>query len=183
FPRAGEDWFFLNAPSVVDLTGDGDAEIIIGSGGYMIHAWDRRGDEPPGWPKFTGGWNVASPSVGDVDGDGDLDVVVGTREGWLYAWGTPASAATPIESKGFHHDERNTGNYHTPIPTQDGLATTTTVTTTTTTTTTFPTDDDPPLDGGDTMDDDAADDDSEPTPGPTYMTDDEVFERTACCGG
>ncbi len=183
FPRAGEDWFFLNAPSVVDLTGDGDAEIIIGSGGYMIHAWDRRGDEPPGWPKFTGGWNVASPSVGDVDGDGDLDVVVGTREGWLYAWGTPASAATQIESKGFHHDERNTGNYHTPIATQDGPATTTTVTTTTTTTSTFPADDDPPLEDDDGMDDDATDDDAEPTPGPTFMTDDEVFERTACCGG
>lgn len=161
YPRAAEDWMFLYAPSIVDLSGDGFAEIIAGSGGYLVHAWDSQGDEPARWPKFTGGWVVASPSVGDVDGDGRLDVVASTREGWLFAWRTDAPADTPIESKGFHHDAQNTGNYHTPIPTQAAATTTTTTvaTTTSTTTTTHPhAGDEPDDDGGSDGDDDADDD-------------------------
>jgi hypothetical protein len=120
WPRQIEDVQFLVSPSVADVSGDGKPEVIMGSGGYLMHAWDVTGQEAPGWPKFTGGWTLASPSVGDIDGDGYLDVVVTTREGYLFAWGTDGPADGRVHWRGVHHDMHNTGNYENAIPTQAG---------------------------------------------------------------
>jgi hypothetical protein len=54
-----------------------------------------------------------------VDGDGLLEVVIPSREGSLFVWDTPG----PVQVDGkpavqwakFHHDLRNTGNFHTPL--------------------------------------------------------------------
>src|SRR5207244_1005283 len=78
------------APAIADVGGDGKAEVIAGSSGDVLHAFREDGTEPPGWPKQTGNWLLASPAVGDIDGDGRLDVVVPSRDGWLFAWRTPA---------------------------------------------------------------------------------------------
>ncbi len=115
FPRRREDYQFFLSPAVADLDNDGLPEAINGSAGYFVHAFNRYGVEPTGWPKFTGGWIAASPCVGDVDGDGNLDVVTGTRNGWLFAWSTAGSSSGRIEWEGYKHDNRNTGNYHTPL--------------------------------------------------------------------
>jgi hypothetical protein len=84
FPRVVEDFQFYVNPAIADLDGDGLAEIIAGSGGYLLHAFNHLGREPTGWPKFTGGWLAASPAVGDIDADGLLEVVITTREGKLF---------------------------------------------------------------------------------------------------
>jgi hypothetical protein len=120
WPRQTEDVQFLISPSVADVSGDGKPEVIMGSGGYLMHAWDVTGQEAEGWPKFTGGWTLASPSVGDIDGDGYLDVVVTTREGYLFAWSTRGPADGRVHWRGVHHDSHNTGNYETAIPLQAG---------------------------------------------------------------
>jgi hypothetical protein len=119
FPALMEDYQFFVNPAIADLDGDGRPEVITGTGGYLVHAIDHRGREPEGWPKFTGHWLAASPAVGDVDGDGRLEVVVPSREGTLFVWDT----AGPVEVAGrpavqwgkFHHDLRNTGNFHAPV--------------------------------------------------------------------
>jgi MYXO-CTERM domain-containing protein len=120
WPRQIEDIQFLVAPAVADVSGDGRAEAIYGSGGYMLYAWDVDGEVAPGWPKFTGHWILGSPAVGDIDGDGYLDVVVSTREGWLHAWSTAGHADQVIEWGGLHHDKGNTGDHSLAIPTQVG---------------------------------------------------------------
>ncbi|MDP6942929.1 MAG: alkaline serine protease, partial [Myxococcota bacterium] len=98
------------------------------SGGYLIHAWNYLGEEPPGWPKQTGGWVIASVGVGDFDGDGTFDVAVTTRDGWLFAWKTDGKAGESLfEWNGFNHDPHNTGNYETsptPYKTWSGEVTT-----------------------------------------------------------
>jgi hypothetical protein len=108
------------SPAVADVTGDGKAEGIMGSGGYLMYAWDADGKVAEGWPKFTGGWILGSPAVGDIDGDGYLEVAVTTREGRLFVWNTKGEADQAIGWASIHHDAQNTGNAETELPLHDG---------------------------------------------------------------
>lgn len=116
WPRVMDDWqFFLN-PAIVDIDGDDAPEVVAGSAGYLVHAWNHLGKEPEGFPKYTNGWVLTSPAVGDVDGDGKYDVVAGTRNGWFFAWKTNGKTADSVREWSFYgHDLHNTNNYHMPI--------------------------------------------------------------------
>ena len=106
-----EDFTFLVNETVADITGDGYPEVILGTGGYFVRAVDACGCEAKRWPKFTGGWLIATPAVGDVDGDHTLEVVTGSRDGYLYAWHTKGTDTGVVQWESFHHDNGNTGNY------------------------------------------------------------------------
>ena len=116
FPQVTEDLQFFMNPAVADVSGDSLPEVVTASGGYLVHAWNVDGHEAPGFPKSTAGWFVASPLIGDIDHDGYLDVVVATRDGWVFAWRTRGPAWGEIQWPTFHHDNRSTGNWHTPLP-------------------------------------------------------------------
>jgi hypothetical protein len=110
-----EDYTFLVNETVADITGDGYPEVMVGTGGYFVHAADACGCEAPNWPKFTDGWITATAAVGDLDGDHTLEVVIGTREGNLFAWHTKGTDTGTIDWESFHHDNANTGNYGTKL--------------------------------------------------------------------
>lgn len=95
YPRRMEDLTILAPPAAADVDGDGRAEILLGSGGYLLHAFEAGGGEAAGFPKFTGGWIFSAPAVGDVDGDGEREVVSVTREGLLFLWRLPRTAPSP----------------------------------------------------------------------------------------
>jgi MYXO-CTERM domain-containing protein len=114
-PFVLEDYSFFNSQAIADLSDDDYPEVIQGSGGYYLHAWDACGREPKGWPKFTGQWIIPTAAVGDLDGDNKLEVVAGTRNGWLYAWHTAGKSEGVIEWESYHHDNRNTGNKNVPL--------------------------------------------------------------------
>lgn len=120
FPQIVDDHQFLNNYVIADVDGDGKAEVIGGSGGYTIHAFNAEGARPAGWPKFNGGWVIGTPALGDLDGDGFLDLVAITREGWLFAWRTTGPADQKLDWESFHHDAQNTGNTLVPIPPRAG---------------------------------------------------------------
>jgi len=111
FPRQVEDIQFFMNPAVADLDGDDHPEVVCGSGGFMLHAFNYKGEEPDGWPKNTGGWITASPAVHDIDGDGRLEVVTATRAGYLFAWDVPGAVYGNVQWASFHHDVRNSGNF------------------------------------------------------------------------
>jgi MYXO-CTERM domain-containing protein len=116
FPRVIEDYTFFMNPAIVDISNDGYAETILGTGGYYLHAFDACGRSPAGWPKFTGQWIIPNPALGDVTGDGRLDVVSGSRSGYLWAWRTEGDARTSSTQWPTHrHDNQNTGNWNTPL--------------------------------------------------------------------
>ncbi|HKJ24256.1 MAG TPA: VCBS repeat-containing protein, partial [Myxococcota bacterium] len=126
FPQAMEDMQFISSPALADVTGDGVPDVVQGSGTYLVRAFEILDDaleaaaagvpvgsavQPPGWPKLTLGWTIASPTPGDVDGDGLVEVVATTREGDLFVWDTPAPATeASIPWQGFGRDRRNTQN-------------------------------------------------------------------------
>ncbi len=111
FPRVMDDMQFLSSPGLADVDGDGKAEVLQGSGAYLLRAYRSDGATPASWPKFTHGWLIPSPTAGDVDGDGKIEVVAATREGNLYVWDTPAAATdAAIPWQGFGRDRRHTKN-------------------------------------------------------------------------
>ena len=119
--RELEDIPMLVSASVADLDNDGAQEVLIGTGGYLVHAFSPEGGEAPGWPKYTHKWVMATPAVGDLDNDGRLEVVAHTREGMLYAWesrgdGCP-NGRPNSDWRRYHHDEHNSGFYgFDPLP-------------------------------------------------------------------
>jgi hypothetical protein len=122
YPLATDDFQLLSQASIArvgDLAGP-SRQVLVGTGLYNLHAYGPGGLEPPGWPKFTGGWQQATPAIGDADGDGDLDVTTVTREGWSFLWdsdpnegngGIDACDDSNDEWWSFHHDEHSSNNY------------------------------------------------------------------------
>ena len=115
FPQVVDDFQFIAGPSAADIDGDNSVEVLVGTGGYRVFAFNYKGEQPDGWPKFTGGWIITTPAVGDLDGDGLLELSVGTRNGWLYVWKTKGRVDGPIDWRNFGHDLRNTNNMEEPM--------------------------------------------------------------------
>ena len=82
-----------DVPSLADLDGDGDADLLLGKAGGNLEAYQNVGKRKKpdfrlenralgGLQPETAGRNAA-PTVADLDGDGKPDLLVGNRPGEL----------------------------------------------------------------------------------------------------
>ena len=113
-----ESWHFMedkksgeiiHSPSLGDIDGDGDLEIITGTHQYnfrwagIVYAFHHDGSKVSGWPVksiYKSGSFYPTPSLGDIDNDGLLEVIVGTYYKYLYAWngnGKLVSCRWPVD--------------------------------------------------------------------------------------
>ena len=93
FPQVMGDLQFFDQPLVADLTGDkGMAYVVEASSDSDLRAFTADGQEAPGFPKLTGGWDTGNAVFGPLGSMPDQVLVAGTREGTLFIWRTSAPA-------------------------------------------------------------------------------------------
>ena len=67
-------------PTVVDLDGDGDEEVVVATSLGMVYVLSKEGAVRDGWPVVMGEVQ-AQVVVEDVNGDGRLELIVGDAQG------------------------------------------------------------------------------------------------------
>lgn len=80
--------FNPGTPTLVDLDGNGQRDIVFAGSGGQLHAWRPDGSYLPGFPVALGAAVYASIAVGYLDGPGDtqLDIVVPVNNDSLHVF-------------------------------------------------------------------------------------------------
>jgi hypothetical protein len=104
-PLNGEDLGAIAWPTLGDLDGDGDRDLVAGKLDGTLAYFENTGNPTsPAFVQRTGAANplntrdvgdYSTPALGDVDGDGDLDLVVGNFDGAFAYFENTGNATSP----------------------------------------------------------------------------------------
>lgn len=72
------------SPSLADIDHDGKPDIVLGTGGGLLHVYRWNGTEVKGFPFAPGGGITGSPAVADLDLDGHFEIVFPGTNNQLY---------------------------------------------------------------------------------------------------
>ncbi|HKW14606.1 MAG TPA: C25 family cysteine peptidase [Candidatus Krumholzibacteria bacterium] len=70
-----------STPCLADIDGDGKNELIVGSQGDQLFAFNENGTSVPGFPYALTSDIAGSPAIGDIDNDGQLEIAVWEMNG------------------------------------------------------------------------------------------------------
>jgi hypothetical protein len=98
-------------PSIADINGDGEKEIVQVTGGNFrkgrVYVVDSEGNNLPGFPKnYNDNWILTAPTLSDLDNDGTLEIIFLQRQSpggnihILNHLGAPFSEEWPIRLPG-----------------------------------------------------------------------------------
>ncbi|MCD4818455.1 MAG: T9SS type A sorting domain-containing protein [Candidatus Cloacimonetes bacterium] len=73
------------SPQVADIDGDGDLEVLIGSG-QNLFAYHHDGTPVAGFPVGVGGSAHYTPAIADIDNDGEIEIVIAGQRSDLYVF-------------------------------------------------------------------------------------------------
>ncbi|MEE2876337.1 MAG: S8 family serine peptidase [Candidatus Neomarinimicrobiota bacterium] len=86
------------SPTIIDIDGDGELEVIAGSDDHKLYVLDPDGEIK--WT-FEAERNIRSaPAVGDVDGDGSIELVFGSMDNFLYILSHDGTLKTAYQADG-----------------------------------------------------------------------------------
>jgi len=101
-------------PTIGDITGDGNVEIVIGSGleDDRLYAFDLQGEPILGFPVPAEYPIPSTPTLTDIDFDGDIEIIVASDDKKVYVFDLPSEYQPygypwPM----FRHDLHRTGCY------------------------------------------------------------------------
>jgi len=109
-----------SAPLIADIDGDGQKEILVGTAGAALMAWELDGSIVTGFPMLTLPTEIdCTITIADLDQDGDVEILVGGYDYRFHVVDMPGQAdPDTADWSAARHDPQNSA-WAAMIPTLD----------------------------------------------------------------
>jgi hypothetical protein len=103
-------------PTVGDVDGDNQLEVLLGAENGKLYGWNHNGTEMAGFPIQLEGEVRSGATIADFDADGLCEIAISGWDQNVYVWDMPgAYDPERVPWPSFRHDLRNTGNVATSV--------------------------------------------------------------------